>query len=323
MSADDSSFKVRLQNISATVELYFRRCEEPLAELLEQGWWQESPDYYWRELTDELKAEAEQLTEVLLAIAKPFARLCKASVLATEADLRELLVNVRVMRAALHLRDYNYSDPEEIHDEGVVLGFRPASQDERRPLKPRDAWSRFVRSTSHLNRILQVCDSEGSDESVTRHKRPETSKYRPNTAFIMMWMDKAESALEDVRDAVHDVFAQFDIRAVRADDIEHDGVITQRVLEEIRTAEFLFADLTGTRPNVYYEVGFAHALGKRVILFRKRDTSVHFDLAGYNCPEYENLRDLKEKLRKRLATLTNREPQPSGPQPRSRPASAG
>ena len=124
----------------------------------------------------------------------------------------------------------------------------------------------------------------------------------------MMWMDAAQPALLDVMDAVKSTFARFDIRAVRADDIEHEGLISDRVLNEIRTSEFLFADLTGTRPNVYYEIGYAHALSKRVILFRQAGTGLHFDLAGYNCPEYTGLRDLREKLTKRLMDATSRNP---------------
>jgi nucleoside 2-deoxyribosyltransferase len=132
-------------------------------------------------------------------------------------------------------------------------------------------------------------------------ERENTTRFdRENTAFLMMWINPEMPELDDVHGTVQEVFKSFNIKATRADEIEHEGIITSRVIEEIKTSNFLFADLTGERPSVYYEIGYAHAIGKPVILFRKKGTRIHFDLAAYNCPEYENLGDLRKRLTRRL-----------------------
>ncbi len=133
-----------------------------------------------------------------------------------------------------------------------------------------------------------------------------TASHVPNTAFILMWMDKTRPELVDVHETVKGVFAEFGIRASRADEIQHQERITDLVLEQIARSEFLFADLSGERPNVYYEVGYAHALGKRPILYRRAGTPLHFDLSVHNVPDYANVTELRRMLRERLAAMTGR-----------------
>lgn len=122
----------------------------------------------------------------------------------------------------------------------------------------------------------------------------------PNTAFIMMAMDPAQPELEDVCWTIKEVCSCFRIKAFRADDIPHEGQITDVVFAYIATSELLIADLTGEKQNVYYEVGRAHALNKQPILFRKSGTKIHFNLAGNKVLEYRNFSELKKLLQDRL-----------------------
>ncbi len=69
--------------------------------------------------------------------------------------------------------------------------------------------------------------------------------------------------------------------AERVDEQLFIGSITQRIYNQISKAEVIVADMTGRNPNVFYEVGYAHALGKPVILLAQRADDIPFDLKDY------------------------------------------
>lgn len=153
------------------------------------------------------------------------------------------------------------------------------------------------------------CSIHLNTDSTSDYKAAEdTITYVSNTAFILMSMDPTNPQLEDVANCFKNVCLLFEIHADRADDIEHSGLITELILRKIRESEILIADLSGERPNVYYEVGYAHALGKRPILYRAQGTRLHFDLASYNVPEYKNITELHDMFKNRLEAITNRRP---------------
>lgn len=97
------------------------------------------------------------------------------------------------------------------------------------------------------------------------------------------------------------------LRCVRADDIwEHHHVI-QDIVDLIAKAKVVICDCTGKNPNVFYEIGIAHALGKDVILITQSKGDIPFDLQHHRHKNYlantEGLADLSQAIQERLKTL--------------------
>lgn len=76
--------------------------------------------------------------------------------------------------------------------------------------------------------------------------------------------------------------------------------ILQRIYDEITRADIVVADMTGRNPNVFYEAGFAHGVGKQVILVTQKGDEIPFDLKHYPFVIYENITMLKSELEKKV-----------------------
>jgi guanylate kinase len=116
--------------------------------------------------------------------------------------------------------------------------------------------------------------------------------------FIIMPIQTQNPDLEETHRAIKLTAANYGLKAQRADDIIHNDAITDKILGSIKCAECIVADLTNNRPNVYYEIGYAHSQGKPTILIAKEGTQAHFDLQGFNIVVYRSAFHLQEELGK-------------------------
>ncbi len=102
------------------------------------------------------------------------------------------------------------------------------------------------------------------------------------SAFLLMPFDDDTIYTRFIKPLLEE--AGFDVD--RADDIDSQQNILKDILESIHKSDLIVADLTGSNPNVFYELGLAHALRKPVILLTQVIDEVPFDLKSYRLLEY-------------------------------------
>jgi nucleoside 2-deoxyribosyltransferase len=96
-------------------------------------------------------------------------------------------------------------------------------------------------------------------------------------AFVLMPFDKA---FDDVyKLAFKGAVALFDdVVPERVDEQIYREGILERIYRQIEAADIIIADMTGQNPNVFYEVGYAHAKSKLCILLTSNAADIPFDL---------------------------------------------
>jgi len=151
-----------------------------------------------------------------------------------------------------------------------------------------------------LDRAIGVLRSAPPDRPEPKVQLDVTTK---GYAFIAMPMDADDPQLVDVLDAIKEAAGRCGLQAERVDEPQYTERITDRVLESIRKAEYVIVDLTNSKPNVFYEAGYAQGRGKTPIYIARHGTKLEFDLKDYPVIFFKNMKALKDALELRLRGL--------------------
>ena len=106
------------------------------------------------------------------------------------------------------------------------------------------------------------------------------------TAFVIMQFSAPYNELYG--EVIRPVTKDLGLTCVRADESFGPGVIIQDIERQILEAQVVIADITPANSNVYYEVGYAHALQKPTILIAEKTTDLPFDVSPFRVLFYEN-----------------------------------
>lgn len=125
----------------------------------------------------------------------------------------------------------------------------------------------------------------------------------PRNVFTIMSFKRE---YRDVLASCQEVCREFNFDAERTDESPSLERIVPRIETGIRKSAFVIADVSELSPNVFYEVGYAKALGKDVIVTAKKGTQLPFDVGDMPTIFWEIQEDLKEGLRKCLTGLVGK-----------------
>jgi hypothetical protein len=134
--------------------------------------------------------------------------------------------------------------------------------------------------------------------------RSQKHSFRKNLVFVIMSFKGR--GRDTVYAVVKDECSKLKLKAVRVDENIGSGLIIREITGLIERAEFIICDLTHERPNVYYELGYAHGVGNEplnILLLAKEDTQLHFDIAPFRVQYYRSIKDLRFIVSSNLRTM--------------------
>lgn len=125
----------------------------------------------------------------------------------------------------------------------------------------------------------------------------EWSGDNPQVFVVMQFSEPYDSIYEKV---ILPTCKKNGFEVLRADDVFKPGIILQDIIQALIESDVIIAEITPSNPNVFYELGYAHALDKPTILLANRESKLPFDISGYRVIFYDDSIRGKPEVEKTL-----------------------
>jgi hypothetical protein len=139
-----------------------------------------------------------------------------------------------------------------------------------------------------------------------RKRRRKGIELAPNTKTIFAAMPFAPKYDDTYFVAMAFASTVVNATCIRTDQYEYTGDIVDEIKAQINRSSAVIVDLSESRPNVLFEFGYSHGLGKPIaVVCSSPIDELPFDIRNWNAIEYNigQTTRLKNKLAKRLEAI--------------------
>lgn len=160
----------------------------------------------------------------------------------------------------------------------------------------------------YINNILMCTDVVNIKETVIEFRVTtegnlevrdiKVHAIKPKIFVVMQFTKEYNELFEDV---IKPITEKAGFECIRADEFYTSTPILKDIIESIQDSTAIIAEITPDNPNVFYEIGYSHAINKPTILLcdTKRE-KLPFDVSSFRTLFYENTIAGKKKVEESL-----------------------
>lgn len=208
------------------------------------------------------------------------------------------------------------SNPEIIIDLAQTVLRRILEQDKRNLVKLKTRKDQLMKQSHNTinEKMLKAIFDDISLEEITKElfsrqsiygAPKEDAQYKTDIFMVMPFNDN----LAPVYAHIKKITADMGLSIKRGDDFFTRNAIMSEIWAVTNASRLVVCDCTGKNPNVFYEMGIAHTLGKPTIMLTQDPSDIPFDLRSYRYIRYENtvggMIELDHQLRTAIQKILN------------------